>query len=52
LLLCPPAWDANLGGFPALSPLGQFLIKDIALLGASLLAVGECLSQQRRFNRQ
>jgi uncharacterized membrane protein YkgB len=52
LLLCPPAWDASLGGFPALSPLGQFLIKDIALLGVSLLALGECLSHQRRFNRQ
>lgn len=51
LLLCPLTWDANLGGFPALSALGQFLIKDIALFGVSLLALGECLSHQR-FNRQ
>ena len=51
LLLCSPAWDASLGGFPALGPLGQFLIKDLALLGVSLLALGDCLSHQRRFNR-
>ena len=33
-------WDPTLG-FPALGALGQFLIKDIALLGISLAFLGE-----------
>jgi reactive chlorine resistance protein C len=38
ILLAPlPVWDDRVGGFPALGPLGQFLIKDIALLGISLV---------------
>jgi reactive chlorine resistance protein C len=45
LLLTPPPWEASLGGFPALSPFGQFLIKDIALLGISLVVLGQCLSR-------
>lgn len=42
-----PVWDANLGGFPALGPLGQFLIKDVALLGIALVVGGESLSRVR-----
>ena len=35
-------WEPSLGGFPALSTLpGQFLIKDLALLGISLWSLGE-----------
>jgi uncharacterized membrane protein YkgB len=35
-------WEPSLGGFPALSALpGQFLIKDLALLGISLWSLGE-----------
>lgn len=46
LLLAPlPVWDDRVGGFPALGPLGQFLIKDIALLGASLAAAGDGLAR-------
>ena len=45
LLLLPIAWNDSLGGFPALSPLGQFLIKDIALLGVALVVTGECLTR-------
>lgn len=42
-----PVWDANLGGFPALGPLGQFLIKDVALLGIALVVAGESLPRVR-----
>lgn len=36
-LLSAPVWEASLGGFPALSVVpGQFLLKDIVLLTASL----------------
>jgi reactive chlorine resistance protein C len=42
-----PIWDQTLG-FPALGPLGQFLIKDIALLGISLVVLGEGLGRRDR----
>lgn len=48
LFLTTPAWDDRLGGFPALGPLGQFLIKDVALLGVALVATGECLARSSR----
>jgi uncharacterized membrane protein YkgB len=42
LVTTPGAWEPSLGGFPALSALpGQFLIKDLALLGISLWSFGE-----------
>ncbi|HEU4957766.1 MAG TPA: DUF417 family protein [Sphingomicrobium sp.] len=44
LLLLPMAWDPTIG-FPALGPLGQFLIKDIALLGVALTYLGEKLGE-------
>lgn len=44
--LALPAWDANLGGFPALGPIGQFLIKDVAVLGIALVVLGEGLSRR------
>src|SRR5882757_7263389 len=34
LFTTPGVTDSAAGGFPALSPVGQFLIKDIVLLGA------------------
>lgn len=43
LLLTVPLWEAGAGGFPALSGVGQFLIKDIALLGISVTVVGESM---------
>lgn len=38
----PGVWEPSAGGFPALSAMpGQFLIKDLALLGISLWSLGE-----------
>jgi uncharacterized membrane protein YkgB len=42
-LITGPAWEPSLGGFPALSPAGGFLIKDLALLGIALAAAGRSL---------
>lgn len=44
LFTTPQAWIADLGGFPAPSDTGQFLLKDIGLLGISLWTLGESLS--------
>src|SRR5262245_9888255 len=42
LLTTPGVWEPSAGGFPALSGKpGQFLIKDLALLGISLWTFGE-----------
>ena len=42
LVTTPGVWAAEAGGFPALSGApGQFLIKDLALLGFSLWSLGE-----------
>jgi uncharacterized membrane protein YkgB len=42
LVTTPGVWAADAGGFPALSGKpGQFLIKDVALLGISLWSLGE-----------
>jgi uncharacterized membrane protein YkgB len=43
IMLALPIWEPSLGA-PALGPLGQFLIKDIALLGISLVVLSESLS--------
>ena len=45
LLLALPVWEPSLGGFPALGAAGQFLIKDVALLGISLVVLGESLTR-------
>jgi reactive chlorine resistance protein C len=47
LFTTPGIGDTAAGGFPALSPVGQFLIKDIVLLGATTLAVGQSLTAMR-----
>jgi uncharacterized membrane protein YkgB len=39
-----PGWEPNLGGFPALSSAGGFLLKDAVLLGTALWSWGESLS--------
>jgi len=36
ILTTPGVAEASAGGFPAISLLGQFLVKDVVLLGASL----------------
>lgn len=38
-----PGWEPSLGGFPALSGSGGFLLKDAVLLGAALWSLGESL---------
>ena len=40
-----PGWESSLGGFPALSGSGGFLIKDILLLGAAVWSLGESLTE-------
>lgn len=48
-LLTAPVWEASLGGFPALSVVpGQFLLKDIVLLGAAIALIGEALQRLAR----
>src|SRR5262245_9073361 len=51
LLTTPGVWEPSAGGFPALSGKpGQFLIKDLALLGISLWSLGDAWKayEQRR----
>jgi uncharacterized membrane protein YkgB len=44
-LFSAPGWEPTLGGFPALSSsVGQFLIKDVVLLGAAIWTCGEAYS--------
>jgi uncharacterized membrane protein YkgB len=50
LLTTPGVWEPSAGGFPALAALpGQFLIKDLVLLGIALWTLGEAwrVSEQR-----
>lgn len=39
-----PGWEKSLGGFPALSGSGGFLLKDVVLLGASFWTLGDSLT--------
>src|SRR3954454_23499997 len=49
LITTPGVWEPSLGGFPALSVVpGQFLIKDLALLGISLWTLGEAWKASQR----
>ena len=43
-----PGWEKSLGGFPALSGSGGFLLKDIVLLGAALFTLGDSLTASKR----
>jgi uncharacterized membrane protein YkgB len=45
-LFSTPGWEPSLGGFPALSGLGGFLLKDIVLLGAAVWSLGETLTER------
>src|SRR4051812_18506744 len=48
-LITTPGWEPSLGGFPALSATpGQFLLKDVVLLGVALSSAGEALEAVRR----
>lgn len=48
LVTTPQAWEASLGGFPALSIVGQFVLKDLLLLAASLRISATALEQVAR----
>lgn len=44
-IITTPGWEPSLGGFPALSgDVGEFLIKDLVLLGAALWTLTDSLS--------
>ena len=43
-----PGWEKSLGGFPALSGSGGFLLKDLVLLGAALFTLGDSMAAERR----
>ena len=40
-------WEPGSGGFPWLNATGSFLIKDVTLLGVSLVVLGESLARLR-----
>ncbi|MGE8497942.1 MAG: YkgB family protein [Pseudomonas sp.] len=40
-MLALPIWETASGGFPLLNALGSFLVKDVALLGVSLVVLAE-----------
>jgi uncharacterized membrane protein YkgB len=47
-LVTTPGWEPSLGGFPALSAMpGQFVLKDVVLLGVALSSAGEALGAAR-----
>jgi reactive chlorine resistance protein C len=49
LVTTPGVWEPSAGGFPALSGKpGQFLIKDLALLGVSVWSLGEAWKASER----
>jgi len=49
LVTTPGVWEPSAGGFPALSGKpGQFLIKDLALLGIALWSLGEAWQARRQ----
>jgi reactive chlorine resistance protein C len=43
-----PGWEQSLGGFPALSGSGGFLLKDVVLLGAAFWTRGDSLVRQNQ----
>ncbi|MCV7346366.1 YkgB family protein [Mycolicibacterium rhodesiae] len=48
LVTTPGIGEESAGGFPALSSTGQFLVKDIALLGLAVWTTSDALSAIRR----
>ena len=44
-MLALPIWEDASGGFPWLNALGSFLIKDVTLLGVSLVVLGESVAR-------
>jgi reactive chlorine resistance protein C len=51
LVTTPGVWEPSAGGFPALSGKpGQFLLKDLALLGIALWSLGEAWKASERIS--
>ena len=48
MITTPGIGEASAGGFPVLSANGQFLVKDIALLGLSLWLLADAIDATRR----
>jgi uncharacterized membrane protein YkgB len=48
MITTPGIGEASAGGFPVLSANGQFLVKDIALLGLSLWLLAEATDAARK----
>jgi uncharacterized membrane protein YkgB len=48
ILFAVPIWDAAAGGLPALNGLGQFLLKDVALLGIAVALTGDGFARHAR----
>ncbi|MBC7831916.1 MAG: DUF417 family protein [Hyphomicrobium sp.] len=46
-MLALPIWEAGSGGFPFLDATGSFLIKDIVMLGVSVVVLGDSLARLR-----
>ncbi len=45
-LFSTPGWEPSLGGFPALSVVpGQFVLKDVVLLGVAVWSLGDTLQE-------
>jgi uncharacterized membrane protein YkgB len=45
-LFSTPGWEPSLGGFPALSAMpGQFLLKDVVLIGVAMYSLAEALTK-------
>src|SRR5262245_34870538 len=47
LVTTPGTWVDKLGGFPAISVLSQFLVKDVALLAIAVWSFGEAVRANR-----
>ncbi|MGA0532799.1 DUF417 family protein [Hansschlegelia sp. KR7-227] len=45
IMLAVPIWEDSIGGFPWINTVGQFLLKDIALLGISLAVFAQSLTR-------
>lgn len=44
IMLALPIWEPSLG-FPAIGPIGQFLIKDVTMLGVAIVILAEGLAR-------
>ena len=52
MLSTPGTFEPTEGGFPAISITGQFLLKDLVLLGASILTCGEALINRKSYRAE